>query len=431
MPAQSDPGRFAKTDLRYWKNKVFLLGSTYWVQIQFSGRRAKINLHHANVDQAAAKARDLYRSLLSSGWDETLCRFKAGYTEPKKTALTIGEYVEAVKEKTGLRNQTIEGYAKALRKIVADSFGLARDKAKYHPSLREKWRAKVNAVALSSLTNQRIEEWRFGFVKRAGSDPIKEKQARRSAEAFIRRARALFGKKVIEAIGQSLKLPEPLPFAGIKVEKTKPPRYRSTFDLIAVAADARQELSKDQPMQYRIFLLAAMAGLRRHEVDLLPWTAFRWKQGKIRVERTRFFRPKTDDSERDIEVDPEFMEFFLWCYAERKGEFVIESDVAPNPDANYDHYRCWTHFQHLIVWLRGKGLTSKTPLHDLRKEFGSQICDRYGIYAAQIALGHSDPAITSSHYLEKKKPAVLGVGHVLIGEPKLVALPAGPAPAGV
>jgi len=26
-------------------------------------------------------------------------------------------------------------------------------------------------------------------------------------------------------------------------------------------------------MQYRIFLLAAMAGLRRHEADLLPWSA--------------------------------------------------------------------------------------------------------------------------------------------------------------
>jgi integrase len=431
MPAQSGPGRFAKTDLRYWKNKVFLLGSTYWVQIQFKGRREKINLHHANIEQAAAKARDLYRSLLSNGWEETLGRFKAGYTEPKKTALTIGEYVDAVKGKTGLRNQTIEGYAKALRKIVADSFGLARDKAKYHPSRRGKWRAKVNAIALQSLTNQHIEDWRLSFVKRAGSDPIKEKQARRSAEAFIRRARALFGKKVIEAIGQSLKLPEPLPFAGIKVEKTKPPRYRSTFDLIAMAADARAELSQDYPMQYRIFLLAAMAGLRRHEVDLLPWTAFRWTQGKIRVERTRFFRPKTDDSERDIEVDPELMELFLSYYAARKGEFVIESDVAPNPDANYDHYRCWTDFQHLIEWLRGKGLTSKTPLHDLRKEYGSQICDRYGIYAAQIALGHSDPAITASHYLEKKKPAVLGVGHLLVGEPKIVALPAGSAPAGV
>jgi hypothetical protein len=72
MPAQSDSGRFPKTDLRYWKNKVFLLGSTYWVQIQFSGNRKKINLHHANVDQAAAKARDLYRSLLSTGWEDEL-----------------------------------------------------------------------------------------------------------------------------------------------------------------------------------------------------------------------------------------------------------------------------------------------------------------------------------------------------------------------
>lgn len=414
--------QFPKTDLRYWKEKVFLLGSTYWAQIQFSGRREKINLHQASIDQAAARARDLYRSLLSRGWEESLRTFKAGYTEPKRSALSIGEYVELVKQQTGLRPQTIEGYAKALRKICADIFGFARDKAKYHPIRRLKWRAQINAIPLSDLTNERIEDWRLRFIRRAGSDPIEERKARRSAEAFIRRARALFGKKVIAKLDRNLKLPSPLPFTGIKVEKTKPPRYRSTFDLVSLAADARKDLSEAHPMQYRIFLLGLMAGCRRREIDLLPWTAFRWAQGIIRIERTRYFRPKTDDSERDIEVDSEFLELFRTYYVQRKGEFVIESEVAPNPDANFDHYRCCTDIEHLIDWLRVRGVTGRTPVHDLRKEYGSQIADRFGIYAAQVALGHSDPSITSAHYLEKKRPAVLGVGHLLTGEPKVIAL---------
>jgi integrase len=416
---------FPKTDLRYWKPKLFQLTASgeYWVQIQFAGRREKINLHETGSDQAATKARELYRSLLSRGWEETLRRFKAGYSEPKRTRETVGEYVEAVKTHTAIRPQTVEGYAKALRKILADSFGLAHDRAKFHPLGRAKWRAKLGAIALSQLTNGRIEEWRLTFIKRAGSDPLKERRARLSAEAFIRRARALFSKKVTEKLGDVLKLPDPLPFAGLKVQKQYPPRYRSTFDFVALAAAAREELSEAYPMQYRIFLLAVMAGLRRHEIDLLPWSAFHWKKGTIRIEPTKFFRLKTENSERDIEVDVELLELFRGFYLQRQGgEFVIESEVAPNPDANFDHYRCWTLFQHLIGWLRSKGVTGNTPLHSLRKEYGSQICDRYGIFAAQLALGHSDPAITSAHYLEKKRAAVLGVGH-LLGE-GVQALPA-------
>jgi hypothetical protein len=66
-----------------------------------------------------------------------------------------------------------------------------------------------------------------------------------------------------------------------------------------------------------------------------------------------------------------------------KGEFVIESAVPADPAALYDHYRCHRDIQDLIAWLRSKGVTSKTPLHSLRKEYGSQINARYGLTAAQ------------------------------------------------
>jgi hypothetical protein len=40
----------------------------------------------------------------------------------------------------------------------------------------------------------------------------------------------------------------------------------------------------------------------------------------------------------------------------------------------------------------------KRPLHALRKEFGSQICDKHGIYAASRALRHSDVGATALHF---------------------------------
>jgi hypothetical protein len=79
------------------------------------------------------------------------------------------------------------------------------------------------------------------------------------------------------------------------------------------------------PTERSIIFLAAMADLRRNEIDKLPWTAFRWNEGVIRIEATRFFRPKSEDSEGDVLADPELLEIFRGYRAGATGEFVIES----------------------------------------------------------------------------------------------------------
>jgi integrase len=156
-----------------------------------------------------------------------------------------------------------------------------------------------------------------------------------------------------------------------------------------------------------------MAGLRRNEIDKLEWSAFRWEKGLIRIEATRWFHPKSEDSIGDVEIDPELAELFRGYRAKAKGNFVIESSNDARPDATYDHYRCQLNFGKLFEWLRENGVKSRTPLHTLRKEFGSQICDREGIYAASRALRHADITITSQHYVDKKKRVVSGLGHLL------------------
>ena len=86
-------------------------------------------------------------------------------------------------------------------------------------------------------------------------------------------------------------------FSGIKVETVRVPRYRSIFDMAELLENAREELATSRPEQYKIFLLGALAGLRRNEIDVLPWTAFRWNEGVIRIETTEFYRPKSHNSE--------------------------------------------------------------------------------------------------------------------------------------
>jgi integrase len=401
---------YPKNDLRYWEKRVtFQLPAsrTYSVHIQHGKRRMWINLRTANKEQAAILARKLYEDLRSLGWDEVLRRRKAPVRE-KKVNVTIEEYVSAVTEKALIHPKTLDSYAAALRKIASDIAGIVHTGAP-----RSEWRAQVDNIKLASLTVEMIETWRADFIKRGSVNPIKEKSARVSANSFIGRARSLFGADTIARVRDLVEIPNPIPFAGVKVEKVRVPRYRSTFDMAALLESARQELATSKPEQFKIFLLGAMAGLRRNEIDKLQWAAFRWNEGVIRIQATEFFRPKSRESEGDVLVDPELMEIFRGYHARRRGEFVIESDSAPDNSKPYEHYRCHREFVELIGWLRSKGVVSRTPLHTLRKEFGSQINARYGLTAAQEMLRHADVAVTAAHYVENKQRSVLGFGHLL------------------
>ena len=403
---------FPKTDVRYWEGKVAFhtaASRTYCVQIQHANRRARINLKTANKAQAALLARKLYLELCANGWEETLRR-RRGDPASKKVNVTVGEYIEAVAARSLFSPKTLESYAQALRKIAGDITG-------------ETKREKRDGIKLRTLTPEKIEAWRVEFIRKKATDPLREKSARISVGSFLLRARSLFSAEMVARVRDILELPDPLPFAGVKVEMVHLPRYRSTFNIVALLEVAREELATSRPEQYKILLLGAMAGLRRNEIDVLPWSAFRWNEGVIRIETTEFYRPKSHNSEGDVRVDPELMEVFRGFYAGRKGDFVIESDSPPPAfDARYGTYRCHTHMRALLGWLRSEGVNSKTPLHSLRKEFGSWINDQHGILAASEQLRHGGIAVTARHYLENRRPSVLGLGHLLKGERTIIPM---------
>jgi hypothetical protein len=403
---------FSKTDVRYWEGKVAFhtaASRTYCVQIQHANRRARINLKTANKAQAALLARKLYLELCANGWEETLRR-RRGDPASKKVNVTVGEYIEAVAARSLFSPKTLESYAQALRKIAGDITG-------------ETKREKRDGIKLRTLTPEKIEAWRVEFIRKKATDPLRERSARISVGSFLLRARALFATETVARVRDLVEIPEPLPFSGIKVETVRVPRYRSTFDVAMLLESAREELATSRPEEYKILLLGAMAGLRRNEIDVLPWSAFRWNEGLIRIETTEFYRPKSHNSEGDVRVDPELMEVFRGFYAGRKGDFVIESDSPPPAfDARYGTYRCHTHMRALLGWLRSKGVNSKTPLHSLRKEFGSWINDQHGILAASEQLRHGGIAVTARHYLENRRPSVLGLGHLLKGERTIIPM---------
>jgi integrase len=79
----------------------------------------------------------------------------------------------------------------------------------------------------------------------------------------------------------------------------------------------------------------------------------------------------------------------------------------------YNHYRCDKVFKRLTKWLREHGVTSAKPIHELRKAFGSAICQRAGIHQASRSLRHSDIRVTSAVYVDSKSRISVGLGHLL------------------
>jgi hypothetical protein len=408
---------YAKNNASFWERKVVFQSKnsrTYSVQIQHAGRRAWIGLGTSNKTEAAALALKFYQEIRANGWDDTLRRRQVIRMGGKSVNVMIGQYLDAVRAKSLIHAKTLESYAGALRKIAADIAGIT------HNGKWSSWRERVNAVKLDTLTTQAIEAWRVDYIKRGSTNPLKERSAQVSANSLIGRARSLFSAGVISRVRDLVELPSPAPFAGVKVPRVHVTHYRSSFNVESLLESARQELAESKPEQWKIFLLGAMAGLRRNEIDKLPWTAFRWEEGVIHIQTTEYFRPKSLASENDIPVEPELLEIFRGFRARAKGEFVIESESAPDNSKPYECYRCQRGFDELIGWLRSKGVVSRTPLHTLRKEFGSQINARFGLVAAQRMLRHAQVAVTAAHYVEIKTRPVLGFGHLLTKEGRTI-----------
>src|SRR5262249_13847540 len=138
--------------------------------------------------------------------------------------------------------------------------------------------------------------------------------------------------------------------------------------------------------EFKVFLLAACAGLRRSEIDLLPWQAINFDKNSVRIETTEFFEGKSQQSHEDIYLDPEVTSVFRGWRAQARDRFVIESPVRPRIGATYSHYRCQRVFDSLICWLRKQGINTRSPIHTLRKEYGSHLTATHGVFVASRAL---------------------------------------------
>jgi integrase len=269
----------------------------------------------------------------------------------------------------------------------------------YHHGGRRKWLSEVEGKSLGILTPDAIAAWRNTYVTRAGSDPLKRKSAERSAASILRCCRALFAADVTDVL--KVKLP-PYPFEGVKLRDPGPQRYHSEVNPEWLLGCAARELRKDHPELFLALYLCLWAGLRRKEADLLLWEQVDLEEGQLHIRRTRHFEPKTEESQRVIDLAPEAVEVLRRFKKGCTSEFVLKG-AEPDPKALRPYYRCDVTWRELLVWLRGKGVRQRCAIHTMRKESGSLIASSHGIEAARQHLGHRDIRTTSSHYVDKKR----------------------------
>jgi integrase len=423
----------SKSDVRHWQERLFkevtrgangrqYAQSDYSIRIRFQDRRERFQLWTPNKYEAARKAREIYGYLSAHGWEQTLKKFKSSKIEVRSQSLsTIGDFLNALCTLHPSKTRTIQSYAGSLRKIVADLAELPSGGRGGNPEKHRTWRGKVEAVELSFLTPGKIQKWKESFLVRAGHDPVKQRSARVSVNTFLREGSSLFAPRMIEGL-EDVVLPEPLPFSKVRLEKRSMPRYQSTFDVMALIRAAREELATSEPEQFKIFLLAIMTGLRRNEIDKLEWSSFNWHASTISIVPTKYFRTKSDCSTRNIWAPPEMMEVFRGFRARTGEVFVIASTVKPAMGKVHDHYRATKLYSGLIGWLKRHGVKGPKPLHTLRKEYGSLVAAKFGIFAAKEALGHRDIGTTAMHYLQVKDKPTLGLGELLTAPENVVPI---------
>jgi integrase len=419
---------FGKTDVRYWHDAIFkpeyrrdgqkLKVEDWAARMQWRGRRETFNLKTSNKAAAAAKAKDIYTMLVGAGWDAALEKFKPEMQ--RKAVSTVGDFLNELRGHWSGKPKTFEDYCQKFRTILSQIFDIkgGREKFDYVNGGRDAWLAKIDRIKLADVTPDKVNRWRIAFVKKAGGNPVKQRRARISCNSMMRQAKSLFASKLLRHV--AMHKPDKLPFDGVAFYERESMRYHSTLDFEALIQDAVRELPQEQ---LKVFLLATMAGLRRNEIDKLQWQAFRWTAGVIRIEPTEHFTPKTADSGGDVPIDKELAALFRGWHAKATDSFVIEADGEPRTGTTYTAYRAQRHFDLLTTWLRAKGVTAIKPLHELRKEFGSQLCAKAGIYVASRMLRHSDIAITAQHYLDQKERVTIGMGNLLAMPKNVTPMP--------
>jgi integrase len=203
-----------------------------------------------------------------------------------------------------------------------------------------------------------------------------------------------------------------MPFSGVKTNSPRTKRHNSLVEASGekLVVAARAELAEKDMEAWKAFLLAFLGGLRKGEVDALLWEQVDLEKGVIRIRELPWFRPKSDEAIRDVDLSDSIRKELAKLRTKSRGKYFLKgSNALPLKKQYKGYYRATPIWKRLYAWLRKKGVDVQKPAHYLRKESGALISSHFGIEAARRHLGHADIQVTSAHYSDKKNKVTIDI----------------------
>lgn len=430
---------YPRTHANYWKSRLEHRtytrdGKTFevaeWsVRIHFRGIRKSFDLETANKEEAAAKARDIYLSIVAKGWSATITELtplQVATVEPSSASATVGEFLAEVDRTANLKQRTFRQYAQGLRQLASQIRGVKSGASRYDYKKGglTAWKKLVDATPLSSITPAAVADWKIVRLKRAGADPKRKLEVNRSFNSWLRNTKSLFSEAIICKPNFKIRVPKfKIPdgqrgerevywFEAVDFERPGSMKFQAPAGITyeGLVTKARDELRNANPEAYKLLLLCLCAGLRRSEADVCLWTQLNEVDNSIRVEANKFIEPK-HGSGGTVYVDPGLMKELLRFKELGRDGFVVSSPLEWKP-TTYIRYRCAPHWAVLTEWLENSGLSARKKVHELRKLFGDAIVKQNGIFAGSAQLRHSTIQMTASHYADPRQRAALPVGNL-------------------
>jgi integrase len=426
--------KWPKSDARHWQGRIFRNSYTHqgerhetadWcVKLGHQGRRDTFNLYTPNAEAAAVRALKIYRVIMGAGWDAAIAEFKPDTkaavkleTPEAASVATIGELITAATRLSSARKESLDTYAKALRRIATGVLAVRGGKSGPKQGT-DAWRQMIDATPLDRITPASVLAWKNAFLKSA-ANPQERNSAAVTVNSLLRNSKALLSKRVRPFLEKEMVLPSTLWFESVPMEKEPSMRYHSTIDAGTILRAAMEELAPEQPEVFKALILTLICGLRRSEADAMQWAQVDLEAGTLEIMDTEHRALKSADSAGKIALDAEVVALLRGFKTKTVSPFILETPKLARA-AFKEHksrtYRCDATHTALIDWLRKNGVNGKRPMHTMRKEVGSVIASRDGIFAASRFLRHSDIRITSRLYADSKKPVSSGLGALLAPE---------------
>lgn len=249
----------------------------------------------------------------------------------------------------------------------------------------------VGGFPVIGLNQKFVADLKMAVLRDAGASLKDQNNAKRHLKSVISDARSVFSEGALQEYrAAGLAIPDIAGFMKGRVfQRVAKQRYMLPRTDVILRIFRDMDELRFRPNAFRMFLLAAGAGLRRAE---MLNARQEWLVGgdhpRIDLDVTDQWQQKHGGTQP--------VEFCPWAFAELSRVLPAGCDrILEGGAGEIERDSKW-----LCDWLRNKGLDRLRPIHEVRMLFGCWVANRRGLYVAQKLLRHTSAQVTSDHYAD-------------------------------